>query len=119
MDWLWPIYEEHVRRRFPPSEPEPDQAALQAAFMASLGESTATLWVMEPVGTTIRFMGLGRWPLAKVPDLLTDPNDFIAAGWGGGKFKVNFHRGDNFIGTHNFRTWGDERWREMEEVEFD
>ena len=73
MDWLWPIYQEHVHRSFPADAAEPDQASLQAAFLTALGESTATLWVMEPVGTTIRFMSLGRWPLADVPDLLADP----------------------------------------------
>jgi hypothetical protein len=51
-----------------------------------------------------------------VPDLLADPNGFIADRFGGGKFKVNFHRGPNFVATHNFRTFGDERWRAMPEV---
>lgn len=91
-------------------------AELAHAFLSILGQSSATLYVMEPVGETIRFKGLGKWPLAEVPSLLADPNAFIADRWGGGKFKVNFHHRSSFVGTHNFRTYGDERWREMEEV---
>ena len=118
MDWLWPIYQEHIERQCSRSG-DVTQAILGDSFMRSLANSTATLFVMEPVGDTIRFMGLGRWKLGAVPDLLTDPNAFISDRFGGGKYKVNFHDGMHFVGTHNFRTWGEERWREMEEVEFD
>ncbi len=113
MDWLWPIYLEHIGRILPPGGSE------QHTFMQSLVESTATLFAMEPIGDTIRFKGLGRWPLPEVPDLLADPNAFIANRYGGGKYKVNFHHVDTFVGTHNFRTWGDELWRDAKEVVFD
>ena len=86
-------------------------------FLGALHGSRATLYVMEPVGATIRFKGLGRWRLADVPDLLADPHAFIADGFGGGKYKVNFHHGLTFVGTHNFRTWGDELWRELPEID--
>ena len=114
MDWLWPLYREHVERHCPGGKD-----AAGPAFLAALAESTATLYVMEPVSGTVRFKGLGRWRLAEVPDLLADPNAFIAERFGGGKFKVNFHHGPNFVATHNFRTWGDEAWRGMEELSFE
>jgi hypothetical protein len=110
LDWLWPIYEQHVRKLSSPGDD------LGRSFFAALGQSSATLYVMEPIGETIRFKGLGKWPLAEVPDLLADPNAFIADRFGGGKFKVNFHHKATFVGTHNFRTRGEERWRAMEEV---
>jgi hypothetical protein len=119
MDWLWPLYQEYVERQFRSMDGDPSQSVLQQAFLRSLGQSTATLYVMEPVGDTIRFKGLGRWQLPKVPDLLADPNGFIAARYGGGKFKLNFHHGFNFVGTHNFRTWGEETWRQAPEIEFE
>ena len=119
MDWLWPLYQEHVHRVMCMEPGEPSQSELQTAFLRALGHSTATLFVMEPVGATIRFRGLGRWKLSDVPDLMTDPHRFISDGFGGGKYKVNFHDGHTFVGTHNFRTWGDERWRELPEVEFE
>lgn len=116
MDWLWPLYQEHVRRSLGGAAGE---AELQAAFLGALGASWATLYAMEPAGDTIRFKGLGRWPLADVPELLADPHGFIADRFGGGKFKVNFHHGRTFVCTHNFRTWGEERWREAPEVPVD
>ena len=120
MDWLWPIYQEHVYRVMCLSQDDDvEQSALQHRYLQSLSNSTATLYVMEPVGDTIRFRGLGRWRLAEVPGLLSDPNGFIADNFGGGKYKVNFHDGLTFVGTHNFRTYGEESWRDMEEMEFE
>ena len=116
MDWLWPLYQEHLQRVLRPEVYE-DQSSLRDAFMSALSESTATLYVMEPCGDTIVFKGLGQWPLSSVPNLMIDPNAFIADNFGGGKFKVNFHQGLTFVGTHNFRAYGDEKWRDMEEVE--
>ena len=113
MDWVWGIYEEHVRRE------GADESGLKGAFLQALGDSSATLYVMEPVGGTVRFKGLGKWPLPDVPELLADPNAFIADRWGGGKYKVNFHHGLTFVGTHNFRTHGDELWRAMDDVDVD
>lgn len=118
MDWLWPLYEPYIRRESGRRDGEPDQTELQRAFLGALTESTATLYVMEPVGETIRFKGLGKWLLADVPELLADPNAFIADMCGGGKFKINFHHGSTFVATHNFRTWGDELWRGLEEHHF-
>jgi hypothetical protein len=54
-----------------------------------------------------------------VPLLLSDPHAFLVERWGGGKYKANFHDGLTFVGTHNFRTWGDELWRDMPEVDLD
>jgi len=120
MDWLWPLYKEHVRRVLEIPRGEPGvQSELQHRFLQSLAASTATLYVMEPVGDTIRFKGLGKWPLPSVPDLLSDPHAFIADQFGGGKYKVNFHDRLTFVGTHNFRTYGEEVWRTLEEKVFE
>ena len=118
MDWIWPLYREYVARNW--GRPQGlDDAGLRRTFLRVLGESTATLYVMEPVNATIRFKGLGRWPLADAGALLADPNAFIADRFGGGKFKLNFHHGETFVGTHNFRTYGDELWRPMEDLRFE
>jgi len=115
MDWLWPLYEQYIRR-----ETKSDgDSQLRDSFLFALVESTATLYVMEPIGDSIRFKGLGQWLLTDVPELMADPNAFIADFCGGGKFKINFHHGDTFVATHNFRTFGDELWRSMEEKRFE
>ncbi len=120
MDWLWPLYKEHVYRVLcVQKDAEVEQSVLQQRFLKSLGGSTATLYVMEPVGDTIRFKGLGRWALPAVPELLADPHAFIADRFGGGKYKINFHDGFTFVGTHNFRTYGEEIWRQMDEEVFE
>ena len=116
MDWLWPIYEEYIFKMLEESQ-HSDQAVLRETFLKVLGESTATLFVMEPVGDGIVFRGLGRWKLKEVPELLMSPNDFIDANFGGGKFKVNFHHVISFVGTHNFRTYSEEKWRSLEELD--
>ncbi len=119
MDWLWPLYEEHIERERRRLDIGDDVTSMRDLFLRTLSQSTATLFVMEPVGDTIRFKGLGRWTLASVPALLADPNAFIADRCGGGKFKVNFHHGDTFVATHNFRTWGDETWRQLPDLRFE
>jgi hypothetical protein len=117
MDWLWPIYEQYVQKLLKTSAAGTSE--FKDIFLSTLANSTATLYVMEPIGDTIRFRGLGKWVLPEVPDLLADPNEFIANLCGGGKFKINFHHDLSFVGTHNFRTWGEEKWRTMEELYFD
>ena len=119
MDWLWPLYEQHVRRELDWGGGEPDMAALRSAFLGALSNSTATLYVMEPVGDTIRFRGLGRWSLPEASDLLADPNGFIADRFGGGKYKINFHHAATFVCTHNFRVPGESLWRAMPELTFE
>ncbi|HIA04478.1 MAG TPA: hypothetical protein EYN66_21715 [Myxococcales bacterium] len=116
MDWLWPIYQEYLMRLV---DHTTDQGVIQQAFIKTLAESTATLYAMEPVKDTIRFKGLGRWPLPKMQQLLSDPHAFIADQFGGGKFKVNFHHHLTFVGTHNFRTYGEEKWQTMDEINLD
>ncbi len=97
MDWLWPLYRKHIERLA--SGREGQRSGAQEVFLASLAASTATLYALEPVYNTVRFKGLGRWPLPEVPRLLGDPNAFIADRFGGGKFKINFHHGECFVAT--------------------
>jgi hypothetical protein len=119
MDWIWPIYEERLRRQLGLAKDAPAGMELQQEFLSALGESTATLYAMVRTRVGLDFKGLGKWQLSDVPALVSDPHEFIATKYGGGKFKLNFHRVLTFIGTHNFRTYGDELWREMEEVDVD
>ncbi|MDP6934606.1 MAG: hypothetical protein QGG40_16910 [Myxococcota bacterium] len=118
MDWLWPLFREFVLKEAERLELGDSQEALRNLFLATLAGSTATLYAMEPEGDTIRFHGLARWPLAEIPELLVDPNAFLLDRYGGGKFKCNFHHGDSFICTHNFRTYGESTYQELPDRDF-
>jgi len=61
MDWIWPLYREYVDRNWG-RKLALDEPGLRRTFLSVLGESTATLYVMEPINGTVRFKGLGRWP---------------------------------------------------------
>jgi len=64
---------------------------------------TATLGVQEPYAGTIRFKWLVRLPSADAEPFLDDPEGWIAARYGGGKFKLNLHHGMHFVNTKNFK----------------
>ncbi len=117
MDWIWQLFEAYIMEQLGAEERQ-SQDAIKGMFFKILGNTTGTLYVMEPRGDTIVFRGLGRWLLKDVPDLLTDPNAYIDSRFGGGKFKLNFHHNENFVATHNFRTYGEELWRGMKEYDF-
>jgi hypothetical protein len=71
---------------------------------------TLTLGVQEPFAGTIRFKWLTRQPAAEMTEFLDDPEGWIAARYGGGKFKVNVHHGLHFVSTKNFKPAGEPRW---------
>jgi hypothetical protein len=41
---------------------------------------------------------------------LDEPVEWIAARYGGGKFKMNLHHGLHFVNTRNFKPDGAPRW---------
>lgn len=119
MEWLWPLFEPYIRKTFerrgitsPPAED------LQNAFVETLGGCTVTILVQEPWRGSVRFKGLARYAAADCFDLLNDPPGYLAEHFGGGKFKLNFHQGWNFVATQNFKPEGEERWRDMPRIDF-
>ena len=51
--------------------------------------------------------------------LLADPAGWIAARYGGGKYKVNLHHGLHFVNTRNFKPGGEPCWQEVPELALD
>ena len=49
--------------------------------------------------------------------LIEAPLEYLRANFGGGKFKINFYHGMQFIATINFKPEGPEIWRELPELE--
>lgn len=119
MEWLWPLFEPYVRKEFERrGHANPSAEDLQEAFVRTLGESTVTILVQEPWRGSVRFKGLARQPAADSFDLFNDPDGYLLDRFGGGKFKLNFHRGWNFVATQNFKPVGEERWRELPAIDF-
>jgi len=50
---------------------------------------------------------------------LEDPAGWIAARYGGGKYKMNLHHGMHFVHTKNFKPEGEPRWRDVPELRLD
>lgn len=119
MEWLWTLFEPYVRKQFERGGTEaPSDAALHEAFTRLVGECTVTILVQEPWRGSVRFKGLDRLPAVEAFDLLHDPEAYLFERFGGGKFKLNFHAGWNFVATQNFKPEGDPAWKHLPEIEF-
>jgi hypothetical protein len=117
MDWVWQLYEPYIRkelRRLGNEEPSP--AELQETFIKIMSESSVTVLVQEPWQNAVRFKGLAKYDALSMMPLLTDPMNYLAAHFGGGKFKLNFHQGLNFIATKNFKPEGEAKWQDLPDI---
>lgn len=118
MEWVWDLYQHHVRQRLERAGVEaPTAEQLEAAFVEALSESTVTVLVQEPWQQSVRFKRLARYDAQEMFDLLNDPMGYLTAHFGGGKFKLNFHRGWHFVATQNFKPDGPARWRTLPELD--
>lgn len=119
MDWLWILFEPYVRKQFERDGVDsPSEAALYDAFLRLVADCTVTILVQEPWRGSVRFKGLDRLSASDAFDLLQDPEAYLFERFGGGKFKLNFHEGWNFVATQNFKPEGDPAWKELPEIDF-
>jgi hypothetical protein len=119
MEWVWDLYKDYVEKQLKNSgNGNPSPEALQETYVRVLAESTVTVLVQEPWQNTVRFKGLAKYDSKNMVNLLNDPMNFLFGEFGGGKFKLNFHHGWNFIGTRNFKPKGDAKWKEMPGIDF-
>jgi hypothetical protein len=51
-----------------------------------------------------------RLPAGEMAPFLDDPDGWIGARYGGGKFKMNLHHGLHFVNTKNFKPTGAPLW---------
>jgi len=98
---------------------QPTETDLQAAFEALWPECSTKLMVQEPWMGTVRFKSLARYRPEEFEAMVLDPMGYLSERFGGGKFKVNFYQGMNFVATRNFKPEGDPKWREMPELQED
>ncbi len=118
MDWVWPLYEAYVGRLLNRRGiPTPSEAEQEAAFIEILRGSTVTVLVQEPWLGSVRFKCLARYDASDMFELLNAPEEFLGRHFGGGKFKLNFHEGWNFVATRNFKPPGEPRWMDLPALE--
>ncbi len=98
---------------------QPNEADLQGAFVALWPDCSVKLMVQEPWMGTVRFKCLARYRSVELIPLVLDPMGYLRERFGGGKFKVNFYQGMNFLATRNFKPEGEPKWREMPELQED
>ena len=75
--------------------------------------------MQEPFAGTIRFKWLVRLPSSALEPFLADPEGWIGARFGGGKFKMNLHHGMHFVSTKNFKPGGEPLWKDAPELALD
>ena len=96
---------------------QPTEADLQGAFVELWPHCSMKLMVQEPWMGTVRFKRLARYRSADFTPMVLDPMGYLRERFGGGKFKVNFYQGMNFLATRNFKPEGEPKWREMPELQ--
>ena len=116
MEWVWELYRQYVYKQLARAGREaPSDDEVQRAFIKLLSESTLTVLVQEPWQNSVRFRELARYGCDEMTALLHDPMAYLTEHFGGGKFKLNFHQGWNFIATQNFKPTGEPKWKHLPE----
>jgi hypothetical protein len=115
--WCWELLEPYLRRNLlNRGIDRPTRTQILEEFARVWPDMTATIGVQEPFHGTIRFKWLVRLAAAEMPPFLEDPLQWIAARYGGGKFKMNLHHGLHFVNTRNFKPDGAPRWPDAPEL---
>jgi hypothetical protein len=118
MEWVWELYKKSVYRALADAgRPSPADGEVERAFLDLLSESTVTVLVQEPWQNSVRFKTLARLSGPEMTPLLRDPMAYLRERFGGGKFKLNFHRGWSFVATQNFKPEGEPLWKDLPEVD--
>lgn len=117
MDWVWELYKSYVIKDLQRTgNDNPAEEELQSAFIRIMSESTVTVLVQEPWQNAVRFKGLAKYDSQQMMPLLMDPENYLLKHFGGGKFKLNFHQGLNFIATKNFKPPGEPKWKDLPDI---
>lgn len=115
--WCWALIEPYLRRILLNRGVErPTRREILEELARVWPAITATIGVQEPWAGTIRFKWLVRLGADELVPFLEDPDGWIAARFGGGKFKMNLHHGLHFVSTKNFKPAGEPRWKDAPEL---
>ena len=118
--WCWDLLQPYLTRNLVNrGVAHPTRKQLLEEFARVWPAITATIGVQEPFAGTIRFKWLVRLTADDMDDFLDDPEAWIGARFGGGKFKMNLHHGLHFVNTKNFKPAGDPRWAAVPALDLD
>ncbi len=119
LEWVLNVFSEYLENDFKKRQgvSKPTISDLWEAFKVMFPVTTARLLVQEPVGNTVRFKALAFYHADEMGPLIDDPMGYIKDNFGGGKFKINFYQGMQFIATINFKPDGPEIWRNLSELD--
>ncbi len=114
MEWVWELYEGYITRHFKRRGiVQTSEEELESTFIDVLRDSSMTLLVQEPWQGSVRFKCLAKYDSTQMLELISGPMEFLSSRFGGGKFKVNFHHGWNFVATKNFKPVGEPLWEDL------
>jgi hypothetical protein len=118
VEWVWGLFKDYVGKQLArEGKTTPTDDEVRDAFLRILSETTVTVLVQEPWQNSVRFKTLARHRSGDVTPLLEDPMRYLHEHFGGGKFKLNFHQGWNFVATQNFKPDGEPRWKDLPEID--
>lgn len=113
----WALLEDYVDRRLEARGcPSPTARETLEELARLWPDLSCTLLVQAPWMGTVRFKRLARLRGDEMRPLLEDPEGYIRARFGGGKFKVNLHHGLSFVSTRNFKPEGPPLWAAAPEL---
>ena len=117
MDWVWELFKPYILREMRRlGDENPGNEVLQQKFIEILSVSTVSVLVQEPWQNSVRFKGLAKYDASSMMPLINNPMEYLFENFGGGKFKLNFHHGLNFVSTRNFKPEGQPKWVDMEDI---
>jgi len=115
--WVWKLFTgeayPYIRRTLQQQHgrpPTPDE--MKEKFFEIYPRSTVKIMVMELVGLGLEFQDLATHPYGTgdFAQLMADPLGYLGRTFGGGKFKLSFYYGDQFVATQNFKVGGQPKW---------
>ena len=115
--WVWKLFTgdayPYVRRTLQHQKGAPPTAEeVQGKFFEVYSHSAVKIMVMELVGIVLEFQDLAsyQYGTAEFSRLMADPISDLFRTYGGGKFKLSFYYGDQFVATQNFKVPGRPTW---------
>jgi len=115
--WVWKLFTgeayPYIKRTLQQQHgrpPTPDE--IKGKFLDVYPRSTVKIMVMELVGLGLEFQDLAAHPYGAdgFMQLMADPIGYLGRTFGGGKFKLSFYYGEQFVATQNFKVGGQPRW---------